>query len=174
MEKIIIRDVPENEGLLASTSGDILSTVNGCVEVLNKCVDSNGYYVVCALGKQFRVARLVAQTFPEICGQWFEGCEVDHISTVRTDDRAENLRVCTHISNMNNPITIENFRKAKNGRQVAMYDGSRNLIGRFPSSREAERQTGICNSAISKCCNGTRKKAGKRGGKKFYFKWIEK
>lgn len=58
--------------------------------------------------KCFKVARIVAKAFPEICGEWFEGCVVDHLNGVRNDDRAENIKVCTQKDNMNNPITKSN------------------------------------------------------------------
>ena len=52
------------------------------------------------------VHRLVAHAFPEICGEWFEGAEVDHIDGNRLNNAAENLRWVTHRDNMNNPITV--------------------------------------------------------------------
>lgn len=59
----------------------------------------------------FYVARLVARAFPEICGEWFDGCQVDHISTDKNDNTAYNLRVCTASENMRNPITMEANRQ---------------------------------------------------------------
>lgn len=52
-----------------------------------------------------RVHRLVAEAFPEVCGKLTSKLEVDHINTIRDDNRAENLRVVTHEENMENPIT---------------------------------------------------------------------
>ena len=51
------------------------------------------------------VHRAVAMAFPEICGQWFEGATVDHLNGIKTDNRAENLRVCTMSENQRNPVT---------------------------------------------------------------------
>ena len=61
-----------------------------------------------ATDKQYTryVHRLVAEAFPEICGEWFDECEVDHINSIKEDNRCVNLRVCTHKENQNNPITI--------------------------------------------------------------------
>lgn len=62
------------------------------------------------------VHRLVAFAFQDVCGKYFEGAEVDHINTIRHDNRAENLRWCTRIENHMNPITYErekeNIKKA--------------------------------------------------------------
>lgn len=52
-----------------------------------------------------KVSHLVARAFPEICGEWFEGCEVDHIDTNRLNNNAYNLRVTDRKGNMANPIT---------------------------------------------------------------------
>ena len=66
----------------------------GLTDLKHKC---NSHYV----------SRLVARAFPEICGEWFEGCQVDHISTDKNDNTAYNLRVCTASENMRNPKTME-------------------------------------------------------------------
>ncbi len=58
--------------------------------------------------KTYRVSRLVALAFidnPE--GKR----EVDHINTIKDDNRVENLRWVTRKENMANPLTIENLKK---------------------------------------------------------------
>lgn len=60
----------------------------------------NGY------GKNFRNHRLVYESF---IGEIPQELEIDHINTIRSDNRVENLRVVTHKENMNNPITIVNM-----------------------------------------------------------------
>ena len=59
-----------------------------------------------------KISHLVAKTFPEICGEWFDGCEVDHIDTDRFNNNAHNLRVTDKKGNMANPITREHCRVA--------------------------------------------------------------
>lgn len=61
--------------------------------------------------KAIKVHRLVASTFPEICGEWFEGAEPDHINTITTDNRAENIRWVSRSGNMQNPITKDRLSK---------------------------------------------------------------
>ena len=56
--------------------------------------------------KVFKVHRLVARAFYEICGTWFEGCQIDHIDGDKTNNKATNLRVCTSKENINNPNTL--------------------------------------------------------------------
>lgn len=55
--------------------------------------------------QRFKIHHLVVWAFPEICGEWFEGAEVDHIDGDPTNNKATNLRVTDRIGNMNNPNT---------------------------------------------------------------------
>lgn len=71
--------------------------------------------------KHYTVHTAVAKAFPEICGEWFDGCEVDHINTIKTDNRPENLRVCTRKENMNNPLTIAKRRGYKTDEEIAEH-----------------------------------------------------
>ena len=71
------------------------------------------------------VARTVAKAFPEICGEWFEGCEVDHINTDRSDNRAVNLRVVSHRDNCRNPLTIAKRRKNMSDEEWEEYQKER-------------------------------------------------
>lgn len=45
--------------------------------------------------KYYLVNRIVAKAFPEICGKWFDGCEIHHLDFNPLNDRADNLMVCT-------------------------------------------------------------------------------
>lgn len=132
------------------------------------------------------VHRLVGMAFPEICGQFREEAEVDHINTVRTDNRAENLHWVTRKENHNNPLTIQNYSNSKKGENNPNYGlvGEKspmfgkfgkehpaskptlqlglqgNFIAEFESSSDAGRKLGICINNISECCRGQRKTAG--------------
>ena len=63
------------------------------------------------------VHRLVANAFiPKIEGKE----EIDHVNTVRTDNRVENLRWVSHKENCNNPLSIEKY-KARVGDKNPFY-----------------------------------------------------
>lgn len=48
--------------------------------------------------------------------------EIDHINTIRDDNRVENLRWVTHKENSNNPITLKRSSESMNGK----YKGENN------------------------------------------------
>lgn len=60
-------------------------------------------------GKLFKVHVLVANAF--ITNPDNKPC-VDHINTIRDDNRVENLRWCTHSENNNNPLTLKKQRES--------------------------------------------------------------
>ena len=69
----------------------------------------NGYaYICCADNKTAYVHRLVYEAF---IGEIRDGMEIDHINTIRTDNRLENLRVVTHKENILNPLTLKKFKE---------------------------------------------------------------
>ena len=112
---------------------------------------SGGYKIVAIFkSKHTYIHVIVAKAFPEICGEWFEGAEVDHINGDTLDNRAENLRVCTHADNMLNENT-----KKKRRKPVLL---SRGFVFRvFPSLRQAETFLGLVRSSVGH--------AIRRGGK---------
>ena len=83
----------------------------------------NGYWYV-VLGhtkstmRRYYIHRLVARAFSEICGKWFDGCEVDHLDTDKNRNIASNLRVVTAKENSNNPLTVYHQRIKKIGKKM--------------------------------------------------------
>ena len=68
--------------------------------------------------KTFKIHRLVAETFIPNPNNL---PEVDHINTVRDDNRVENLRWVTHKENMNNELTKLNIGKSVANENNGMY-----------------------------------------------------
>ena len=128
-------------------------------------------YLYCTLSKngkrtQHTAHRMVAEAFLE-CEEPSKYC-VDHINTVRTDNRVVNLRFVSIKENNNNPLTIKNLRTAlndknlqsrrietmrerkgkKSPRYVYMYDLEDNFIRMFPTMLDAAK---FVNTNQSKC-----------------------
>lgn len=96
------------------------------------------------------IQRLVARAFPEICGEWFEGCQISHENDIKTDNRAVNLRVCTASYNMRHNDLRKKARKPYNGR-VAKYSEDNKILELFKNTTEAAKDAGVCQGYMSRC-----------------------
>ena len=131
----------------------------------------------------FKLHHLVANAFSEICGEYVNGLEIEHKNCIRTDNRATNLRWCTHKENCNNPLTSQRYSDANIGEKsywygkfgksnpaskaIIQFDLIGNFISEFDSLSDAGRKFGINTKNISACCKGRLKSAGG-------FKWVYK
>lgn len=119
MQKEIWKDIVGYEGLYqVSNLGNVKSIYkSGKEKILKAGKNKGGYLTVypCKNGKQRRylVHRLVAQAF---LGDYSEELEVDHINTIRDDNRVENLRMCTRKENNNNELTKKHMSEALKGK----------------------------------------------------------
>ena len=128
-------------------------------------------YLGCTLSKNGKqshgmVHRMVAEAFLE-CEDPSKYC-VDHINTVRTDNRVVNLRYVSIRENNNNPLTLKHLKKALNSsdvqkrrietlringcqkppRCVYMYDLKDNFIRMFPTMLDAAKFVNTNNGNI--------------------------
>lgn len=157
-------------------------------KILTQKIEKGGYLRVHLRtpqsNKNILVHRLVALSFipnPE------NKPEVDHINTIRSDNRVENLRWVTTKENCNNPITIKNMQIANTGENNPMYgkigkdhhkskpvlqftlDGD--FIKIWESTNIASKHIGV-KSSVASCCREECKSAG--GFKWGYLKDYEK
>jgi len=124
----IWKDIPGYKGRYqVSNIGRIKATRNGHERILSGSLDKyTGYrsFCLCKDGeiKRFSAHRIVAESFiPNVDNK----PEIDHINTVRHDNRAENLRWVTRKENINNPISLERLRIAFTGKNSPHYGKKR-------------------------------------------------
>lgn len=181
MEEEIWKDIPGWEGYYqASNLGNIRSLnynhKSGNIHNRTLCVGAHGYLFVIlyrdTVYKRMAVHRLVALTFiPNIDNK---PC-IDHINGIREDNRAENLRWCTHKENNNNPLTIKKYKswkrkpytdewrrkiseagKGKGCIPIFQFTREGEFLKEWPSARDATLSLGgnKNGSNITACCRG--------------------
>lgn len=102
------------DGLLTSASRKWRTTKGN--------LERDGYRRINVDGRHAVVARIVYEVF---VGQIPDDKEIDHINTVRDDNRVENLHVVTHRDNLLNPLTRPRRKVAcaRNGAKGAAAQG---------------------------------------------------
>ena len=130
----VINDFPNYE---ISNFGNIRNKTKLLKIVPNK----QGYNIVVlcnGIRKTINVHRLVAAAF--VPNPENKPC-VDHIDGDRANNHADNLRWVT-------------------AKEIAMYSACGDLIKTFLSVKDAQRETGLNDSNIIKCCKGIKKTCG--------------
>ena len=155
----------------------VIETSNGINKkikerILKSSKNSNGYLIV-KLKKNnkpkiFKVHRLVAEAFiPNPEGKPY----IDHINTIRTDNRVSNLRWVTQKENCNNELSKKNYSEAQKGHEVS--EETKKKISEVHKGRKHTEETKkkLKGHEVSE---ETKKKIGKGNGKLVYCIELDK
>lgn len=172
MKEDLLNKLPYNmkwvdgyEGLYAVSSEGLVysfNKYNGKQMALSK--NTHGYYELnlCKdeVRTKHRIHRLVAQAFaPNPYGLPI----VNHIDGDKTNNEVSNLEWASARDNIVHSYKTMLDPKQKAVEQLEITTGS--VVGRYISTMEAERVTGIAHNSISKVCLGKRRSAGGFGWK---------
>lgn len=173
------KDIKGYEGLYQVSNFGRIKSINRTINhnkgngnrILNgrilKCWYDKNNYARISLSKNGKVTKylvhyITASTF--IPNPDNKPC-IDHIDTNPSNNNVENLRWCTQKENCNNPITKIKMRKNSScSKPVLQFSKEGELIKKWDSTMDIQRELGISNTCISYCCTGKNKTA--RG-----FKW---
>lgn len=168
MENEIWKDIPGYEGhYQASNLGRIRSLKRNKLRILKQGRTRKGYYIVLlclnSVKKNSLIHRLVWESFN---GPIPEGMQINHLNEIKSDNRLENLSLCTAKENINYGTCIARIAK-KLSKSVIQFDKNGNFIKEWQSSYEIQRQLGYAASIIRKCCRNERHSA-------YGFIWKQK
>lgn len=176
-----LRDIEGFENYKVSNMGYVLNVKRN--KVLKPVITIGGYERVDLCKNKKRSARnihrLVSFAFPEICGEYFEGAEVDHLDGNKRNNKADNLRWATHMENVHNPNTYpimtknlgEATKKAKSW-VYAIKEHSKPVVclntkEYFKTVTEAADKFGIWRNTVIRVCRGVQKQT--RMGLRFAY-----
>lgn len=113
--------------------------------------------------KQYQVHRLVAQAFIPNPNNY---PVINHINSIRDDNRVENLEWCTYSHNNREAFRVGfNYKKMDGNnpcaRKITQYDLSGKFVKTWESIATACRSLNIARTSITECLSGKRKTAYK-------------
>ena len=178
MENEVWKDIEGYEGIYqVSNLGRVRSLDRICImkngrkrlhkgRIMAFFVGHDGYLIVklCAKSSKvsYRVHRLVANAFihnPDNLPL------VNHKDENKTNNVASNLEWCTQKYNVNYGTTIARLSAShrnhpKLSKPIEQYTMDGHFVTSYPSSKEAQRQTGIHAVDIALCCRGIYSQSG--------------
>ena len=113
--------------------------------------------------KELFLHRIIAIAFIDNPGK---KPQVNHIDENKLNNDLSNLEWCTAKENLIHGTRTKRAAE-KLSKKVIQLDLNDNVLNEFESMGQAERETGVPRSNISRCCNGKRKSAGD-------YKWMKK
>ena len=180
------RNVPGYEGKYQVSNSEKVKSLDRVIQCKNgktnyvhgkllaPWINSDGYKCVELSGRSTKVHIIIAMAFPEICGEWFEGCDVHHKDHNKLNNSPENLIVITrsrHLCEHSNEKDYDSITKKAlstkhkrypfgfQAKQVEQYKDE-TLIHTYNSIKEASELTGVAACSICNALRGRIKKAG--------------
>lgn len=166
MKEEVWKPIPGHAGYEVSDQGRVRSFVRGGTRYLRLRLDTRGYYVV-TLGRAFQSKKVHHLVLLAFVGPRPKGYQCDHINTIRTDNRLENLHWVTPSGNQCNPVTRQRQRTAqKTSRQVFCAETGETFI----SINEAARKLNLRRSDIQSVLHGRKRMKTAHG---LHFRFVE-
>lgn len=179
-DTVYVSVAESGDRLYVAKDGTFTSASRGWSPVRGN-LEKDGYRRISVDGRHAVAARVVYEVFVERIP---DGMEIDHINTVRDDNRVENLRVVTHRDNLLNPLTRPRRRAAcaRNGAKGASVQPRATLLSNlamgagarkrpvvatrggesavYPSAVEAAKALGLTQQAICHALKGRTRSCG--------------
>lgn len=99
--------IPDTNSYFVDKEGNIYSKISGEIKTLSQIGDGGGYLTVRikkrGVCKRYKVHRLIAETF---LPNFHSSPQVNHKNGVKTDNRVENLEMCTAQDNIKHAIAF--------------------------------------------------------------------
>ena len=150
-----------NKGRVKALSWRKCGTGNNQKEHILKESETRGYKRVTlskdGVMKTFSVHKLVAEAFiPNLENK----PQIDHINTIRNDNRVENLKWVSAKENNLNPITLSKHCEILKNREDQSKKVGQFKNGTLVKTYDSVSETGRCGfsfGCVSRCCRGERK-----------------